>query len=119
MSRKYVMNMKKNDTGPPVRAQVLSSANGQPVDFTGAAVTFIMYRFSDDGTRVSVVDTTAIIESPATDGYLRYDWVDGDTDTIGNHQALFQVIYSGGTVKESYPTRGFMEIRIEDDLNDA
>jgi CO dehydrogenase nickel-insertion accessory protein CooC1 len=113
------MNMKKHDTGPPVRGQIVSSYNGQPVDLTNSTITFIMYRFSDDGTRVAVVDTDATIELPETEGFVRYDWSAGDTETIGNHQALFQVVYEGGVVKESYPNKGYIEIRIEDDLNDA
>jgi hypothetical protein len=112
------MNMKKHDTGPPVRAHLLSAENGLPVDLEDSSATFIMYLFGDDGSRNEIVKTAAVIETPEADGYIRYDWVDGDTETVGNHKALFEIVYSSG-VKESYPSKGYIEIRIEDDLDDA
>jgi hypothetical protein len=118
MSRNYVKHMKKNDTGPPVRAQILSSNTGQPVDLTDATILFIMYYFEDDGARNEIVNSTAVIEDPPTDGYMRYDWQLGDTTITGNHKALFSVTFSYLT-QESYPKRGYIEIRIEDDLDDT
>ena len=117
-SKDLVRQMKQYDTGEPVRIQIVRKSNGQAQDLTSATATFLMYQVEDDNTMTELVNSAATVESPETGGYITYTWSAGDTDTVGNHLALFEVELAGG-VKESYPRHGYIEIRIESDLNNT
>lgn len=114
MSQNYQKTMKVHDTGPPVLSQIRRKSDGKPEDLTGASIRFLMH--AADGT--VLVDTPAGGQLPLKDGILRYDWVAGDTDTVGRHLALFEVVFPGGR-KESYPTEGYMWFTFDEDLNDT
>ena len=116
--QQHYKQIKRNDTGPPIRAQIISDTDSNAVDLSGASVSFHMYQVNDDGTQTELVNAAAVIETPATDGYVRYDWSSGDTETLGTHLAEFEVTYSGGS-KETYPRSGYINIRIEADLDNA
>ena len=115
----HIRHMKKHDTGEPVRVAIVNKSNDTAQDLTGATVLFLMYKVDDDtGLNTQVISSAATIESPETDGYITYEWQTGDTDEVGNFLALFEVTYASGVI-ESYPRHGYIEIRIEDDLNDT
>ncbi|MHA2429047.1 MAG: hypothetical protein ACXADB_13590, partial [Candidatus Hermodarchaeia archaeon] len=60
--------MKRHDRRPVLRMTVTKKSDGSALDFTDATATFLMY----DADGVEKVNATAAIESPATDGILRY-----------------------------------------------
>jgi len=112
MSTRFAM--KRHDRRPVLRMTVTKKSDGTARDFTGATAKFLMY----DADGNEKVNATAAIESPPTDGVLRYDWAAGDTDTEGEFKAEFEVDYGGGD-KLTIPNSGFLVIKIYEDLNDA
>lgn len=106
--------MKRHDTRPVYRAQLLEPAandptNKVPVDLSDAtAVKFIMS--GDDGIKVN--KAAAIEDGP--NGRVKYVWVAEDTDTSGDYSIEFEV--SWGTDKQTFPSDGYLTISIVDDL---
>lgn len=119
--REVHLYMKRNDTGEPFRAQILSRATGRPVDLTGASVKMLMFSVDVDGALTSKIDSAMTIEQPSTSGIVRYDWQPTDTDTNGEFLALVQATLGAqyNSVKESYPRKGYVHVHIENDLDDA
>lgn len=118
MSEPYIKNMKRNDTGPPIKGLLLQ--NGSPVDLDGVTVTFNMYKINDDGTTTQIVSAAGTVETPTTNGKFYYTWQTGDTLEVGNHLASFELIFTGdNNRKETYPTDGWIEVRIIPDLEDS
>lgn len=106
--------IKQFDTEPVIRAQVKSIANDAPVSLSGASARFLMY----DVDGVQIVDQPAGIESPANEGYVHYDWTIADTAIAGSFDAEFEITLGNGK-KLTAPNTGYIEIRIDADLNDA
>jgi len=104
--------IKRNDTSPPLRAQIVNASNGQPLDLTGATVRFHMV--DEDG--ALSVDAAALIEAPETNGIVRYDWAAGDTANAGHFDAEFEITLLGGA-KETHPQGGFIQVHILEDLD--
>lgn len=117
MTDSYLKPMKRHDTGEPIRVQITSQANGEPVDLTGVSGSFHMYQVNDDGSMTELVNAPASVESPTTEGIVRYDWQVGDTTVVGLHLAEFELIFQGSR-KESYPREGYIDVSIEPDLDD-
>lgn len=116
----YFRSMKRNDTGPPVKAHLVSKASGSDVDLTSVTITFVMYSINDDGTKTELVNAAATPSATPTDGTFEYDWQTGDTSVIGTHQAAFQLIFTAeSNRKETYPASGWINIEIQPDLEDA
>ena len=87
------------------------------MDLTDAAVIkYLMYQVNDDGTTTELVNAEAYAETPAISGIVRYDWTSGDTATTGSHLSEFEIEFTDGH-KETFPTRGYIEIDIESDLD--
>lgn len=105
-------NMKAGDTGSPLVVQILNKSDYEPVDLTGASVDFRMFKINDDDTVTTLVDASATVETPETEGTITYNWAAGDTDIAGNHKAQFEITFSGGRV-ETFPSSGYIEINIE------
>ena len=74
-----VLYIKRNDTLPRISCEFTN--NGTPVDITGATVTFRMR--SDAGGDLKVDEPAEIVN--ASLGQVRYTFVTGDTDTLGNY----------------------------------
>jgi hypothetical protein len=103
--------MKQGDTLPAIAA-TLAGADGEPADLTGASVRFLM---RTKGSSSSVlVDADATVVDP-TEGTVRYDWANGDTDTTGNHQAEWEVTFAGGE-KQTFPNNAYTTVSIKDDI---
>ena len=102
-------NIKRNDTSPII-AGTCKDSDGTAIDITGATIRFHLINAA--GT--TVVDAAGAIVS-ATAGTVSYTWQTADTTTSGNHTAEFEVTYSGGAI-ETFPNRGFIPVRIYDDL---
>jgi hypothetical protein len=107
------VTMKRHDRLPALRVVVRDKDTGDPIDFTGAS-SAKFYMKDENGTLI--VDATAIIESPATEGRLRYDWEEGDTATEGEYRAEFELDY-GVDGKLTVPNASDILVRVYEDLN--
>ena len=102
-------SIKQNDTSPAIQA-TLKDADGNAVNLTGASVQFHM----KDQTGTLKVDSAMTIQN-ATGGIVTYDWQSGDTDTVGNYSAEFEVTYSDSSV-ETFPNGSNVGISIRAEL---
>lgn len=106
--------IKRNARRPFLRMYV-KDQDDNAFDFTGAlSAVFIL----SDSEGTLVFSKTAVIESPATSGYLSYEWGSGDTDTAGEYRGEFDVDYGGGQ-KLTVPVKGSIVVRIYEDLDNA
>lgn len=99
--------IKRNDTSPAIKVQCTDST-GTAIDLSGASVSFHM---TDDGD--TIVNSSATIMD-ASNGKVKYEWSDGDTDSAGRYQAEFEVTYSDSSV-ETFPNNGFIVVEIHED----
>lgn len=109
------ITIKRHDTRPSLRVRLIQKSDGEPVDLTGATALFYM---KDSVGVLKVNGGAAAVEVPETDGYIRYDWAVGDTDTSDDYIAEFEVDYGGGA-KLTVPSKGVIKIKVVEDLNDA
>lgn len=100
--------IKQNDTSPALKIQCIDSS-GTAIDITNASVEFHMINDSDDTEKINSSSGTSITD--ASNGYVQYEWSDGDTDTVGQYKAEFQVTYDDGTI-ETFPNNGFITVDI-------
>lgn len=100
--------MTQGDTAPRIRARL--TQNSVPVNLSGADVVFRMWKNG-----AVVVEEDATVES-ASDGLVFYQWEDGDTDSVGTHEASFIVTYSGGLV-QTFPGKGHMIVEIQPEVS--
>jgi hypothetical protein len=101
--------MKRNDLLPEIQG-VCEDANG-PVDLTTASsVKFLMGLPGVTTNKVSAAAT--FVDRP--NGVVKYSWVSGDTDTAGEYEGEFEVMWPG-TKPETFPNRGKIKIVIEAD----
>jgi len=102
--------IKQNDTGPTLRA-TLTDISDNPVNVTDASVMFHMVNLS--GT-VKVDAACVVVDGPA--GIVDYEWVAGDTDTVGTYRAEWEVTYSDATI-ETFPNNGHATVVVTEELN--
>jgi hypothetical protein len=88
--------VKQNDTSPSIQV-TLKDADSTVVSLEGATVRFIMKLVSGE----TKVDANMDIVD-AANGLVQYDWVAGDTDTVGIYYAEFSVTFVGGSI-ETFP----------------
>ena len=101
--------IKQNDTSPAIQA-TLKDANGSAIDLTGADV--VMHMKSVNGV-LKVSEEMTIVD--AANGVVKYDWVTGDTDTVGTYYVEFQVTYADLTI-ETFPNDDKAVILIKPEL---
>lgn len=102
--------IKQNDTSPAIQTQLLDG-NGDPVNITGASVTFHMRTAPAGATKI---DASATIVTALT-GTVNYTWTGTDTDTPGTYEAEFEVIYADSSV-ETFPNSGYITVTVVDDI---
>lgn len=102
--------IKQNDTSPFMTAS-LKDASGSAVDIQGASVRFHMR--SVGSTTVKVDDAAVITDGE--NGAVKYEWSSGDTDTVGQFQAEFEVTYAGGKI-ETFPNNSYILVQVIDDI---
>lgn len=102
--------MKAGDLSPSITA-TLTYADGSIIDLTPATNPRFLMRAP--GSSTLKVDGTAVLVA-ASQGRVRYDWVDGDTDTPGNYQAEWEFTIAGK--KLTVPNDTYMIVRIAGDL---
>lgn len=102
--------IKRFDTGPAFTATILD-ASGAVVNLTGASVKFVMRPMT---AIAPTTNLTATIVS-AVAGTVSYTPTATDTAIAGMYQAEFHITSSGG-VLTTFPTDGYLEVQIEEDL---
>ena len=103
-------SIKQNDTSPSLQA-TLKDADLTAIDLTGATVRFHMK--SVDGT-VKVDEVMTVVSE--ANGIVQYDWVSGDTDTVGTYYVEFEVTYADASV-ETFPNNGNRVVSVVKELN--
>lgn len=103
-------SIKQNDTSPSILA-TLKDASSVPVNITAATVRLHMK--SLDGS-LKVDSNMTVIN--AAGGLVRYDWLAGDTDTVGTYKVEFQVTYTDSSI-ETFPNNGNEVINVVRELN--
>lgn len=103
--------IKQNDRLPSIQATCVD-ADGNPVDLTGNTGAEFHMKAVDGG--VAKVDAAAVVVNEVT-GVLRYDWAEGDTDTVGEFLAEFEVIFPDDK-SQTFPNFENILITIVDDL---
>lgn len=89
----------------------LQDSNDTAVNIVGASVRFHLRPI---GSSQVTVDAPATIVT-ADEGIVRYDWQAADTDTIGAHQAEFEVTYADASI-ETFPNDGYIRVEIISDI---
>ena len=100
------MNITQNDTAPSAAGTLREKVTGLAVDIQSATVEFHMR----NSVGVMKVDAAADNDqvgdgSDGTKGNVSYDWVTGDTDTVGIYAQHWEVTYADGTIR-TFPTPG-------------
>lgn len=103
--------IKQNDTSPALQC-TLQDDQGIAIDISGSSARFHLVNYE---TGVVKIDSAGSIVS-AVDGQVKYEWITGDTDTVGIYQAEWEVTYSDGSI-ETFPNNQNIIINIFDDLN--
>jgi hypothetical protein len=110
MAEKYVM--KQNDLEPSLELQLLDGST--PIDLTSVVdVLFLMKarRALKATGSMTVADQTIL----GNTGIVRYDWTQGDTDTVGQFNAEVQVIWPG-LRPQTFPANSYITVDIQKDL---
>lgn len=103
--------IKQGDTRPSLKAQLLDE-NRQPRDLQ--SVDTVKFHMKDVDTQELVVEDNGTVLN-AEEGRVVYEWSDGDTETLGRHEAEFEITYSGGET-ETFPNSDNIEVYITEDL---
>lgn len=102
--------IKQNDTSPFMTA-TLKDASDNAVDILGSSVQFHMRAV---GSTTVKVDAAAVV-TDGENGAVKYEWATGDTDTVGQYQAEFEVTYAGGKI-ETFPNNSYILVQVVDDI---
>jgi hypothetical protein len=103
--------IKQNDRRPRWRVQL--TANGAPVNITGATGAVFTMMAGTSGTPKVNKAAMTIIDAPT--GVVEYAWASGDTSTTGEFNVEVEVNWGGGET-QTFPSVGYFTITIEDDL---
>lgn len=105
--------LKAGDTLPVFKAQLLD--NGEPYDLTDKTAELHM---NEEGTDTSskTVDGEQMTVNDATSGQVEYQWSSTETETQGDYNLEVVVIDDTSSNERTFPTNGFINVRIYDDL---
>lgn len=101
--------VKKGDTGPPIRAQLIY--DGTTKDLTGFTVELYLRHTQDD--TVIVSGGSATIEE-VKNGVVEYNWSAGETDSTGIYEGEF--VIDDGNQRLTFPNDGYFNMVIEDTI---
>lgn len=104
-------DIKQNDTLPLLIAN-LKNSDGTAINLTSTTVLFKLININNDAL---IINTAATITS-ASLGTVEYTWTANDTSVVGEFKGEFEITFSGGEV-QSVPTKGYINIRIHNDLD--
>lgn len=104
------LTIRQNDTSPAFTAQV-TDQNGNPLNLTGATVTFVMRALSSS----TVTTNAAMSITNPTAGEVLYNWSTSDTLTAGLYMVELHVLNSDSSTY-TYPNTGYMSVEVEESL---
>lgn len=99
--------LKQGDTQGALEAQL--TLDGEAFDLSGYDVTFVLGGIR----RTPLVDAEATVTN-ASAGEVEYDWSEGDLSEAGDF--LAEWVADDGTDTQTFPSEGYTEIRIEDEV---
>jgi hypothetical protein len=103
----------QHDLMPYVRVLLLDEAN--PVDLLNAmSVSFLMSN-RKVGLKVDAAMVIADQTIPANLGVVAYEWVLGDTDTVGDYTAEIKVNWPG-SLPQTFPANSYMTVSVRKEL---
>lgn len=101
--------LKAGDLEPPLEVQ-LTEKDGTGIDLTGQTVNIRMRQ--PDGTVSTVAAALGSGSNPASEGWIHYDWVSGDTNQVGEILLEFVNTVSGGRVR-TFPSSTIDRVLVE------
>lgn len=101
--------IKKGDTLPSIQSYLLDE-DGTAVNLT--ANSGVMFIFRPASTLVAQSGVATVVN--ATTALVQYNWVTGDTNTVGAMQAEWRVDFSGR--KMTFPNNDYIDIDVIDNL---
>lgn len=104
------LTIRQGDTTPAFTTTV-TDQSGDPLNLTGATVTFIMRALSAATPAVNA----AMAITDAAAGAVQYSWSSSDTETPGLYMAELHVTLEGGGTY-TYPNVGYLQIEVEESL---
>jgi hypothetical protein len=112
---KPAYKIKRHDTAIVIQYQSKQASNGKPKSLAGHTATFSM---RVKGGALKVTNETASIPD-AANGHLDYNLVAADVDTSGEFEGAFEVTHTASGNKFTVPGTGYIDIIIEDDINNV
>lgn len=106
--------IKRNDLLPIFEA-VLKDAEGNPVDLTNA-LSCVFHMRDESSVSLKIEDGVCAFNADRSTGKVFYEWAGTDTDTSGVFLGELSVTWTGGKI-QSYPSIGYINIQIVDDLS--
>lgn len=107
-------SIKRGDTSPPIKYQLISS-DGSMQDISNyQEVSFFM---RNENKEVVVTGDTAsgVTVEDAPKGIVSYSWSSGDTSTVGTYDAEWEVVFGDGTI-ETFPNNSFITVKVKEDI---
>ena len=80
------------------------------------ATSVTLYMLSTEPSEIEVHGTCKIIHR--TEGYVEYEWEEGDTGTANLYRLQFKVLWSNGKT-QTVPNQGYYNVEVQPDLADA
>ena len=109
-------NFKRHDTAVVIQYQVKKTSDNEPKDLTGYTATFSM--IEEGANTHKVLDQSATIPDEPN-GHLDYEFAAGEVDKSGKYLGAFEVTHTASQKKFTVPAEGYIEIVIQDDINEA
>lgn len=106
------ITLKQNDLLPTIIATV-EDETGTVVDLTNALSVAFSMRNQYTGT-LKINAAAASFYGARTTGQVQYTWASGDTDTIGDYIAEFEITWLTGNKQQSAPQKVNLYISIVD-----
>lgn len=107
--------IKEGDTSPAIEHE-LQDDDGNSVDITGyQEVEFHFKKENVDEVKVNEDTSGGVEVTDAANGKVKYEWRDGATNEVGDHEAEWQVTYADGTI-ETFPNRRNIDISVEEQI---
>jgi hypothetical protein len=91
---RQIIPMKRNDLLPDLRVRLCDTNNPTGVDLTLATEVRVL-AYGHGAVKIDQEMTVADQEDPALLGVVSYQWQAEDTDTIGDYDLEFQVMWPG------------------------
>ena len=109
--------IKDGDLAPPLQVTLTDSA-GVKIDLTGNLGIQFQMKLRQHAASEAVplkVDAAGTVVGAPTDGVVKYDWISGDTDAVGDYIAEFRITQSDGKPR-TVPNPTFITVRVVADI---